>query len=253
MPERDTPQVFRPPHLLSEPLACYLAGDVGNDLGVLCSTFPKEWAVYLMGGLLRNLLLKKLRGLRIENADVDLVINGAQSVSELQTTIKSYWIRQNEFGGAKCRIRPNGIVFDVWRIDDHVTMSSAPRPHSISQLLKHNLLDVDAILVDLQTNDLYDYGCLAAIQRGRIDLLGKEGIAPNVAAAQAAHVTLIGFKTGFEMSDAAVRFVRHTCHSPPLKRNVVRIIARKMPQAIFQIEEYLDFLLREEPWPTMVT
>ncbi len=202
---------------------------------------------------MRNLMIEKIRGLRVRSADVDLVVEGAVSKDELVARVRGYCIRQNDFGGAKCQIRPEGIVFDVWRIEDHITMSSTPRPHTVNQLLKHNLLDVDAILLDLQTYDLYDYGCQAAIQRGQIRLLGKEGISNDFAAAQAAHIILTAFKTGFELSSDALRLVREICESTNAKRDIVRMINKKMPQAGVQIEEFLQVLLKEELWPIMAT
>ena len=251
MTSEHTLQVFRPPHLLSQPLNDYLNGEKGDDLSLICSTFPTDWCVYIMGGLLRNLMLEKIRGFRVSSADVDLVVDGADSTGELVAKVRDYCIRQNDFGGAKCQIRPGGIVFDIWRIDDHVTMSSTPRPHTVNQLLRHNLLDVDAILLDLQTHYLYDYGCQAAIQHGHISLLGKEGISNDFAAAQSAHIILTAFKTGFELSSNALHLVRETCESANVKRDIIRMVSKKMPEARVQIEEFLYLLLKEEPWPIM--
>jgi Poly A polymerase head domain len=244
-------KVFRPPHLLTSPLRNYLANGAGEDLSLLRSNFPKNWSIYIMGGLLRNLLLEELRALPMSNADVDLVINGASSSAELRDRLRHYCIRQNEFGGAKCRVSATGIVFDVWRIEDHVGMSSTASPRTVEQLLRHNLLDVDAILLDLKTDQLYDYGCLAAIRCGKISLLGKEGISEDFATAQAAHIILIAFKTRFELSNGALQLVREICETAKAKSDVIRIVYRKMPAAGESVERFLDELLKEELWPAM--
>jgi len=237
--------------LLSQPLNDYLSGDKGNDLSLFLSIFPTDWRVYIMGGLLRNLMIEEFRGFRVRSDDVDLVVNGADSKEELVASVRRYCIRQNDFGGAKCQIRPDGIVFDVWRIEDHVTMSATPRPHTVEQLLRHNLLDVDAILLDLQTDYLYDYGCQAAIQRRQISLMGKEGISNDFAAAQAAHIVLTAVKTGFELSSDALQLVREICESANAKRDVIRMVNKKMPDASMQNSEFLRVLLKEELWPIM--
>jgi len=246
-------QVFRAPHLLSLPLDCYLSNGKGDDLSLLRSTLPKEWSVYIMGGILRNLLLEELRDLHVSNRDIDLVVNGAQSSGELRAKLRDFCVRQNEFGGAKCKVSPTGIVFDVWRMEDHVGMSSATKPHTVEQLLRHNLLDVDAILLDLQTGWLYDYGCLAAINEGQIRLLGNDGISKDFSAAQAAHIILIAFKTGFELSRDALELVRKIWESSHARSDVIRIVSRKVPDASAQIEKFLDGFLEEELWPTMTT
>jgi len=246
-----TLQIFKPPHLLSQPLQDYLSGDKGDDLSLILSILPTDWRVYIMGGLLRNLMIEQICGFRVRSADVDLVVDGADSRNELVARLRSYCIRQNDFGGAKCQIRPDGIVFDVWRIEDHVTMSSTTRPHTVNQLLRHNLLDVDAILLDLQTDYLYDYGSRASIQRGQISLLGKEGISNAFAAAQAAHIILTAFKTGFELSSDALHLVREICESANARTDVIRMVNKKMPEAGVQLEEFLRALLEEELWPIM--
>ena len=246
-------QVFRPPHLLSSPLSKYLSNGVGRDLSLLRSNFPKDWSVYIMGGLLRNLLLEELRRLPINTADVDLVVSGANSSNELRHNVRDYCIRQNEFGGAKCQISRSGVIFDVWRIEDHVGMSSRAKPHTVEQLLKHNLLDVDAILLDAQTEYLYDYGCVAAIQRGRVSLLGPEGISKEFATAQAAHITLIAFKTRFELAEDAVQFIQDVCERAKAVSEVLRIVHRKAPDEYGRIEKFLNGLLKEELWPAMTS
>lgn len=251
MPAQTTLQVFRPPHLLSSRLDDYLSNGTGNDLSLLCSNFPKNWSVYIMGGVLRNLLLVELRELNVSNGDVDLVVNGAKSSSELRDKVRKFCIRQNDFGGAKCQVSSSGVIFDVWRSEDHVGMSSAPQPHTVEQLLRHNLVDVDAILLDLQTGYLYDYGCIAAIQRGKVTLVGQEGISRNFAVAQAAHIILVAFKTAFELSNEALQFIGDVCESAQARSEVLQIAHRKAPEAAARIDQFLNGLLKEELWPAM--
>jgi hypothetical protein len=82
--------------------------------------------------------------------------------------------------------------------------------------------------------------------------LGKEGISNDFAAAQAAHIILTAFKTEFELSGDALHLVREICESADAKRDIIRIIYKKMPEAGAQIEELLQVLLKEELWPIMV-
>jgi hypothetical protein len=248
-----TLEVFEPPHLLTSPLDNYLSKGIGDELALLCSSFPKAWSIYMMGGVLRDLLLQEFKGIKVSNADVDLVVNGADSSSELCDKLRHYCLRQNDFGGAKCQVSPSGVIFDVWRIEDHVGMSSAPEPHTIEQLLRHNLLNVDAALIDLQTGYLYDFGCIAAIHQAKIALVGQAGISRRFAAAQAAHIILIAFKTGFALSIEALEFVREACDNAQGVSDVMRIVLRKKPRTASQVEAFLNDLLEEEPWPTMAT
>jgi hypothetical protein len=250
-----TLQVFPPRHLLSEPLNHFFSGKNGKDLSELCDRFPKYWGIYVLGGVLRNLLLKQLCETSIVNADVDIVVSGATSTAELHSLLQKSYLRQNEFGGVKCQISDPGILFDVWRIEDHATQRGAPPPHTIKQLLRHNLLDIDAVLWDIRTGYLYDYGCLDAIRRQRIDLLGEQGISQDFAAAQVVHLLIVWFKTGFELSDEAFVFVRESCNSDEVRSEISRILQRKWPTATSELERSLNELLEEnvQLWPRPMT
>jgi hypothetical protein len=205
-----------------------------------------------MGGALRNLLLKCMRGLLLDNRDLDLVIDGAGSADELRAAVRDYWLQRNDFGGVKCRVRPDGVVFDIWRIEDHVNMCSSESPHAIEELLRHNLLDVDAVVLELQTGVLHDGGCLAAIESGVIDLVGPEGVSQEFPAAQVAHIILVACKTRFELSNECRLFVNERLDDPVIRNQVIAIVCRKLGANSVHAEQLLNCLAQEEPWPTMV-
>ena len=225
--------------------------DLGHDLTRVCSFFPANWSTYVMGGVIRNLMLQQLRGIKVAAADADLVIDGASSTEALRVKLGPFYLSANEFGGAKCRVRPRGPVFDVWRIEDHTNMASATRPHTIEQLLRHNLLDIDAIIWEPRTDRLHDCGCLAAIEAGCIDLMGEEGISPSFLAAHAAHIVVIAYKTGLPLSDRALDFVKSTCDAGE-RPKVIRSSKRKLPEAANAIDAFLDELLKGAVrlWPS---
>lgn len=204
-----------------------------------------------MGGVLRNLLVQSMRGLSLDNRDLDLVIDGAGSPDELRAAVQDYWPKRNDFGGVKCRVRPDGLVFDIWRIEDHVNMSLSESPHAIEELLRHNLLDVDAVVLDLKTGVLYDGGCMAAIETGVIDLLGPAGVSQQFPAAQAAHIILVGRKTRFLLSHECRRFVAERLNDPEIRIQAIAIVCRKLRTDSAQAEQFVNSLTQEEPWPTM--
>lgn len=140
-----------------------------------------------MGGLLRDLLLERVLRIPAKPADIDIVIFGAASLEEVLGKVRDGSASRNAFGGVKYRLRPKGIFFDLWRVEDHTNMDQASKPYSIERLLRHNLLDIDSILWDPGTDELHDCGCLQAITSGRIGLAAPEGISRKFAASQVAH------------------------------------------------------------------
>jgi hypothetical protein len=223
----------------------FFSGQVGVDFERLRKCFPDTWDVYVLGGIIRNLLLNELRGIELENGDVDVVINGAATTGDLQSKIQDFIVRQNEFGGAKCRLSYEGLLFDVWRLDDHVSLSITPGPHTLLHLLQHNVIDVDAVVWEPKTDLLHDYGCIRAIRRGRIELI-KDGIACDFAPAQVAHILIVAAKTGFELSQEAANFIRDVCSDNQKQTEVAKVLRRKAPDIVSPLEKLLPKLLEGE-------
>jgi hypothetical protein len=195
-----------------------------------------------MGGLLRDFLLKEIRGLDVQPGDVDVVIDGASSIEAVRARLGACYLSSNSFGGAKCRMSAGGPIFDVWRIDDHTNMAMVPRPHTIEQLLRHNLLDIDAVLWDRGADRLYDCGCSAAIRAGMIDFMRPEGVSDEFLPAQVAHVLIVAFKTRFGVSSDVRKFIDDAfCSSQ--REQVLRAFRHKLPQASDQIESFWEDLL----------
>lgn len=204
-----------------------------------------------MGGMVRNLMLERMRGIEVAPADADLVVDGASSTEALRSRLDPFYLSANEFGGAKCHVRPHGTVFDVWRIEDHTNMALAARPHTVEQLLRHNLLDIDAIVWEPRTDCLHDCGCRAAIETGCIDLMGEAGISPRFLAAHASHIIVVAYKTALPISDRALDFVKSVCDIGE-RPNVIRSSLRKLPEAANAIDAFLDELLKGAVrlWPS---
>jgi hypothetical protein len=235
-------RIFRASHLLSQELREFLATDAGNDFKSLVELFPAAWKVVVMGGLLRDMLLRTILGVEMRPADVDMVVFGARSIDEIKSKLGSVIQSTNAFGGVKCQLRAGGMVFDLWRIEDHTNMSEEPQPHDLEQLLRHNLLDVDAILWSPASDELHDCGCLGAIENRRIGMMGSEGISEKFLASQVAHVLVIAFKTGFSLAENARSFVA-SASAQCRPGEIERIVARKLPRDAAQIEAFWNDIL----------
>jgi hypothetical protein len=235
-------RTFRPVHVLTEPLRKFLRTEAGHDFKSLTALLPRPWRVFVMGGFLRDLLLDGLPKDVSKPIDVDLVVSGAQSVDEIRNALGNVNQSTNAFGGVKCQLRPNGLVFDLWRIEDHSNMALASKHPTIEQLLRHNLLDVDAILWEPITDCLHECGCLDAIAAGRIGLMGREGISRAFIAAQAAHALVVAYKTNFELSEGVCDFIV-TSSQRSAAGEIDRILERKVPYAAVQVEAFLKDIL----------
>jgi hypothetical protein len=244
---------FRPPHVLTDSLRDFQRTQAGRDFRSMLGFFPPEWNAFVMGGLLRDLLLERVQGIEAKPADIDIVISGAGSVHEIQNKLGNTSLSTNAFGGVKSRVRPNGILFDLWRMEDHTNIPKRSSPPTIEQLLRHNLLDIDAILWDPKNDQLHDCGCLKAITAERIDLAGREGISDKAPAAQVAHVLAVAYKTNFPLS-AELRSFVVTASRRCDPAEIESILERKLPHAAVPIEMFWKDILsggtQECPAPT---
>lgn len=234
-------RTFRPPHLLSDGLREFLRTEAGRDFTSIAGFFPCEWEVVVMGGLLRDLLLGRVLQIEARPVDIDLVLFGAKSIEELRNRLWNTMRSSNSFGGFKCRLRINGAVFDLWRAEDHTNIATASKPHTVEQILRHNLLDVDAIAWDPRIDVIHDYGCMDAIEAGRIGMMGPQGVSQKFLANQIAHVLLIGFKTNFVLAEDVCSFVAKA--SATCRADVRQIVQRKRPKQADQIELFWNDLL----------
>jgi hypothetical protein len=235
-------QVFPAPHPLTNALGEFLRTEQGNDFERITALFPPDWKIYVIGGLLRDFLLNCIGGMDLKPADMDIVVEGASTAKEVRERLGAAYISPNTFGGAKCRLRKGGLIFDVWRIEDHTNMAKAAKPHTVEQLLRHNLLDIDAVVWSPNIDCLHDCGCLAAIQAGRIDLMGPAGISRNFLAAQTAHVLVVIFKTGFQISEQVRAFIADP-YDHGERAEVLKVLRRKLPHAVEQIEAVWESLV----------
>jgi hypothetical protein len=245
-----TYRTIPPPHALSKALSNFLASEVGQDFSALIKRFPSAWRTVLMGGMIRDLYLKQVAKIPVRPADADLVIFGASSIAEIGSKLDNLHPLKNTFGGIKIQPRPNGMVFDIWRVEDHTNMPVSSKFPTVEQLLRHNLLDIDAILWDPVDDTLCDCGSTDAIRTRKIGLMGPEGVSQKFLARQVAHVLVVAFKTGFELSDDLRAFVREaSAQSSPTE--VQKVIQRKLPHAAAQIETLWNDLLSGgiQAWP----
>jgi len=229
-------------HVLTEPLRKFLRTEAGHDFKSLSALFPRSWKVFVMGGFLRDLLLEGTAKDVSKPADLDLVISGAQSIDEIRNVLGNVNQSTNAFGGVKCQLRPKGLVFDLWRIEDHTNMALASKPLTIEQLLRHNLLDVDAIVWEPATDCLHEYGCRDAIAASRIGLNGREGISKRFPEAQVAHVLVVAYKTNFTLTEEVRDFVMASSRRSSAGE-IDQILERKVPYAAVQIEAFWKDIL----------
>jgi len=239
--------VCPPSHRMSP----YLAHFNGN--GVIPNLFlsgfrRKGWTPYLVGGALRRFLIRSTWGAmgsdkeEIPN-DVDIVIDAVPSNTSLHDFLKQYFadLHINGFGGVKCRC-PNGLTqLDFWSISDDFNVRSARATRNIRGFIKSTLLDVNTMALDLDSGLLHEADAFRAVKDGIIGFNRQPLSSEPHYLSNLGHVLEVLAETRFEAAPEVADSLRTAWQEGNLP-GILRIVSRRKPGAMQQVEAILDGL-----------
>jgi hypothetical protein len=171
------------------------------------------WAVYIVGGTLRELLVGANAHGDIQPRDVDIIVQGATSSRLSQCLEKSLVLeRLTRFGGFHLsRSLPSGarVLFDIWRLEDTWGFHSQQIEPRIEQFPGTTFLNIDSCAMELldtglRKRRLFEKGFFAAIAGRRLDINYTPNPYPHVCAARS---LLIAAQLDFTLSRQLAKFV----------------------------------------------
>jgi len=140
---------------------------------VLTRTVRKGWRTYLVGGFLRDVIVRPhSSGPR----DFDVVVEGC-SWDELREVFIDIVSGHNRFGGLSLRRQTevpgqnnapaHELDFDVWRLEDTWAVRHFELPQTIESFVRTPFLNIDSIAISIRPGDDY----LAVFEHGFFDAL----------------------------------------------------------------------------------
>ena len=199
----DTPQIIE-----VEPLVrnYFSRPDIAGPLEYLQHCLPARARLFVAGGAIRNLLIQRMHGSSPVTRDIDLFIGNLGPDVSLACALDGQQTDLTDLRGIRWQPETSGLAFDICRLCDFVIIKTYQLAPSLDNLLQTLDFTANAVVFEVGARQLYENGCLAAIQARCLDFNTTHCIDKVLLAYR---VLLIRFKTGFILADRVFAFLKY--------------------------------------------
>lgn len=193
-----------------------------DAIEVLRRAISQHWRTYVVGGAIRDLLLKPSG---LWPRDVDVIVDGC-SVGELEAAFGDLVIRRTSFGGLHLRrsVEITGLttakydlLFDVWRLEDTWAIKTSELMPTISNFVRTPFLNIDAVAVALphgmQRATVHEHGFFNAIATRTLEVNNEPNPFPFVCAVRS---LILAAKLDFWIGPRLALFIHKVTSSAPI-------------------------------------
>lgn len=155
--------------------------------------------VIVVGGVVRDIVYGEK-----EPRDIDLIICCASE--ELQKALWESGAKRNRFGGYK--IERNGMLFDIWSIDDHWPFAKGILDKNKENIEKGAFYNIDAACVNLATSELFSEGLDVAMRTKMLDIIvADDGLVDQLHVFNVMRAYRLKQQWGLEFSNRVQRYI----------------------------------------------
>ncbi len=166
---------------------------------------PQDAQVYIVGGSLRDLVIRECHGSGPASEDIDLFIGNLADEFDLKSRMGSERCRPSELGGVRWLPDHSRYAFDLSRLQDFVVFRKFHLEPNLENLLAAVDFTFNAIVYDRKLATLHERRCVQAIVRRLLDFNSTMIYNRETTAYRA---LLLRFKTGFILSEAVFGFLK---------------------------------------------
>ena len=191
---------------LARRIAAFLDRDeIRTPLLFLEKLLPDDAVLYIVGGALRDVIIRECHGSGPDTEDIDIFIGHLADQFDLVSRVASGRCLPTELGGVRWLPEHSRYAFDLSRLQDFVIF----RKYNLKPNLENLLTTVDftfnAIAYDRKSASLHESRCVQAIRRRILDFNSTMFYNRKTLAYRA---LLLRFKTGFILSEAVFDFLK---------------------------------------------
>ena len=179
--------------------------EIRTPLLSLEQMLPEEATVYVVGGALRDIVIRELHGSGPVTEDIDLFIGNLADGFDLEARMADQRCLLTELGGVRWQPENTRFAFDLSRLQDFVIFRKYHIEPSLENLLATMDFTFNAIVYDRTSATLHENRCVASIRRRLMDFTSTMFYTREVTAYRA---LLLRFKTGFILSEAVFEFLK---------------------------------------------
>lgn len=168
-----------------------------KDLELLKSLFPKE--TYIVGGFVRDSLLKKICGYDFPINDLDIVIDSANFHKKIVN-----FQNENRSSLGSLKLKYNDFSTDIMCLHDVYFLGNS-KNKSIENFLEGVDFSTSALAYNLSENKIYDSGALESINKKEINVIGNSLMksAPTIT-----RLILHSDKMDFKIGERGLQYVK---------------------------------------------
>lgn len=179
--------------------------DILKPMIFLMAALPKKACFIVIGGALRNFVIKQFYGDAPPTADIDMVIGGLGKEYPLESGLVREKYKNTDFGGIRWYPKESCFSFDLSLMENFLPIKKFQLVPSIDNLLKTIDFTVNTLLFDIKDKMFYEKGAFEAIREKTIGFNADKTYDKGLLAYR---LLLIRHKIGFYPSREAFRFLR---------------------------------------------
>jgi hypothetical protein len=187
-------------------IAAFLHRDeIQTPLIFLQKLLPEETHVYVVGGALRDLVIRECHGSGPATEDIDLFVGNLADEFDLENEMMTERWLPTELGGLRWLPAQSRYAFDLSRLQDFVIFQKYKIEPSLENLLAAVDFTFNAIVYDQKLATLHENRCLQSVRQRLLDFNSTMFYNRETTAYRA---LLLRFKTGFILSESVFDFLK---------------------------------------------
>ncbi len=144
-----------------------LRPNIKNVFDFLVQHLPDEAEIFIVGGAIRNLIMKEIHGWSPVTADIDLFIGGIDHSHIIGKILSQEKITKTVLGGIRWYPEKTDFYFDVCLLSDFIVIKGFNLKPSLNNLILNIDFNVNAVVFDVKKGDIYEINCISSIS-GRV-------------------------------------------------------------------------------------
>jgi len=143
--------------------------DIKDVFDFLIQGLPGEAEIFIVGGAIRNLIMREIHGWSPPTTDIDLFIGGINRSSIIVNILAKEKITRTVLGGIRWYPEKTGFYFDLCPLSDFIIIKGFNLKPSLDNLILNIDFNVNAVVFDVKKKVVYERNCIRSISGRFLD------------------------------------------------------------------------------------
>jgi hypothetical protein len=180
--------------------------DQSEPIDYLRRRLPETATLYVVGGSIRDLVIRMVFGNAPNTGDIDIFIKGLADNFSLANQLEGESTEDTDLGGIRWHPKSSGMAFDLCMLQKFL-----PLKKYLMAATRQNLLDsidftINSIVYEINTGNLYEHNCISSIEKRCLGFNTHRYYTKKLLAYR---ILLLRHKVGFIVSDEVFSFLKY--------------------------------------------